>query len=77
MSNEALKLELIEWLARLQDPDMLASIQHLKKVSEDEGTIWSQMTAEQKTSYERGIAQLDAGLGIDSKELWKRYGRDR
>ncbi len=75
MNNEALKLELIEWLTRLEDQKTLESIAHLRKVSM-EGYIYDQLTAEQKASYERGLADIVAGRVISSKDLWKEYGRE-
>lgn len=52
MSNEALKLALIEWLARLEDQEILGSLLQLKKQSEG-GALGDQLAADHKVSYER------------------------
>jgi predicted transcriptional regulator len=51
MSNEALKLELIAWLTRLQDQEILDSLHLLKKRSEG-GFENDIMAAERIAAYE-------------------------
>lgn len=76
MSTDAMKLELIEWLTKLKDPGMIGSLFNLKKASEVEDW-YTTLTAEQKASVDRGIADAQAGRTISSEELWKQYGRSK
>ncbi|MCU0319150.1 MAG: hypothetical protein MUE88_03630 [Flavobacteriales bacterium] len=74
MSTDAMKLELIEWLTKLKDPGMIASLLNWKKASEAEDW-YATLSAEQKASIDRGLADAAAGRTIPSAEVWKRYGR--
>ncbi|MEO8734580.1 MAG: hypothetical protein ABI373_09640 [Flavobacteriales bacterium] len=76
MSTEAMKLELIEWLAQLKDPGIVASLFNLKKVNEAEDW-YVELTPAQKAAIERGLADADAGRTVTSEEMWKRYGRSK
>ncbi|MBK6627305.1 MAG: hypothetical protein IPJ87_12215 [Flavobacteriales bacterium] len=74
MSTDAMKLELIEWLTRLNDPGVLASLLNWKKASEVKDWYTS-LSPEQKASIDRGLADAAAGRTVTSEEVWKRYGR--
>lgn len=74
MSTDAMKLELIEWLTKLKDPGLIASLLNWKKASEEEDW-YASLSSEQKASIERGLADADAGRTIPSAEVWQRYGR--
>lgn len=76
MGTEAMKLELIEWLTRLKDPGVVASLFNLKKASDTEDW-YTTLSAEQKAAIERGLSDARAGRTITSDELWKKYGRSR
>lgn len=74
MSTDAMKLELIEWLTKLNDPGVIASLLNWKKASEAEDW-YTTLSTEQKASIDRGLADAAAGRTIPSEEVWKRYGR--
>ena len=74
MSAEAMKLELIEWLAKLPDPGLIGSLLNWKKASETEDW-YAGLSPEQQASIDRGLADAEAGRTIPSEEVWKRYGR--
>ena len=74
MSTDAMKLELIEWLTKLNDPGMIASLLNWKKASEAEDW-YATLSPDQKASIDRGLADAAAGRTVTSKEVWKRYGR--
>lgn len=76
MSTEAMKLELIEWLARLKDPGLITSLFNMKKASDVEDWFTT-LTPEQKASVDRGLADAAAGRTMTSEELWKQYGRSK
>ncbi len=73
MSTDAMKLELIEWLARLKDPGVLGSLLQWKKVNES-ADWYADLTIAQKASVERGLADAANGRSIPSSEVWKHHG---
>lgn len=69
-----MKLELIEWLTRLKDPGVLGSLLQWKKVNEVQD--WYQdLTAEERASIDRGLAEAAEGMTMVSEEFWKHYSR--
>lgn len=74
MKAESIKLELIEWLAKLTDESLLNSLHHLKKVSEN--VDWAEsMSSEQKESIIRGLKDLEDNKVISSETFWEGHGR--
>lgn len=73
MGFEATKLELIEWLANLDDE---ATIEYLKVVkdSKTEKDWWEELTPEQKLGLGRGLKDVDEGLVVSHEEGRKRFG---
>jgi len=61
MGHEAIKLELIEWLAKLEDDETIDYLKVVKdsKVSQDDW--WNDLTDEQKAGIERGLKDIKAG----------------
>jgi len=62
MRHEALKLELIEWLTKLDDDD--ETIEYLKLVKDARVSYndwWYDLSNEQKAGIERGLKDIDAG----------------
>lgn len=76
MSTETMKLELIEWLTKLQDPGLLNSLLSWKKANETEDW-YTNLSPEHKASIDRGIADAAAGRTISSEDVWKLYGRSK
>ena len=75
MDIQAEKLQLIEWLARLNDKATLKRIINLKK--EKEKDWWEQLSTEEKSEIEEGLAQADRGEVIQHKEAMSRYKKWR
>ena len=72
MSIEALKLELIEWLSKLDDA---AVINQLRVVKESSGSDWwSVLSEEQKEGILRGIRDIDEGKFTAHDEVKQKYG---
>ncbi len=65
------KVELIEWLTRLQDKDLIKKVEGLRK--EAEADWWDSLTPEQKEDIEAGVADLDAGRKKDFKKVVSKY----
>jgi len=74
MSAESIKLELIEWLAKLEDKSLLTSLLQFKKASETGD--WSEnLSPEQLESLNRGLQDLNNGNVISSGDFWSGYGK--
>ena len=74
MGHEAIKLELIEWLTKLDDDETIDYLKLVKdsKVSHDDW--WYDLTDEQKAGVERGLRDVDAGRLTPHKKVKLKYG---
>jgi hypothetical protein len=74
MSIETTKLELIEWLTKLDNEQMLEALLFYKKnhetVSDEED-----LTPAQKAKVYKGLDDIREGRVMESAEVWKKYGR--
>ncbi|HOI92528.1 MAG TPA: hypothetical protein PLK28_18645 [Candidatus Rifleibacterium sp.] len=74
MKQEAIKLELIEWLAKLNDSD---TIQYLKKIKDavaKNQDWWNDLPEHQKKGIMRGLKDIDDGRTIPHDEVKAKYG---
>jgi hypothetical protein len=74
MANEAIKLELIEWLAHLDDD---ATIKYLKVVKDSrikKSDWWDDLTEEQILGIQRGLRDIDEGRVTPHDQVKKKYG---
>jgi hypothetical protein len=74
MGHEALKLELIEWLAHLDDDDTITYLKIVKDSSETGSDWWQDLTDEQKAGIERGLEDIDAGRVTPHDQVKDKYG---
>ena len=74
MGHEALKLELIEWLAHLDDDDTITYLKIVKDSSETGSDWWQDLTDEQKAGIERGLQDIDAGRVTPHDQVKDKYG---
>ena len=74
MGHEALKLELIEWLAHLDDDDTIIYLKIVKDSSETGSDWWQDLTDEQKAGIERGLEDIDAGRVTPHDQVKDKYG---
>jgi hypothetical protein len=65
------KIELIEWLTRLQDEKLIKKVESLRK--EAESDWWDTLTAEQQEDIAAGITDLEAGRKKDFKKVLSKY----
>lgn len=72
MSTEALKLELIEWLARLSDSAIIEQLKIVKDSSEKDW--WLDLTDEQKSGILRGLKDSEEGRVTPHEEVKRKYG---
>jgi len=65
------KIELIEWLTRLQDEKLIKKVEGVRK--EAEADWWDTLTAEQQEDIEAGVSDLEAGRKKDFKKVVSKY----
>ncbi len=75
MDIQSEKLQLIEWLVRLNDATVLKQFITLKKKQEKDW--WDQLSAEEKSEVEEGLAQADRGEVVSHKEVMAKYKKWR
>lgn len=74
MNTQAIKNDLISWINSLNDPEVLRSLLLFKKGVGD--VDWSgELSPEQRASIERGLADIQAGRTMTSREFWAKRGR--
>lgn len=74
MGHDAIKLELIEWLTKLEDDE---TIQYLKVVKDSKSTghdWWEDLSENEKRGIERGLKDIEAGRVVSHEEVKSRYG---
>lgn len=68
------KIDLINWLTSIEDMDLL---QKIKSIQESElKEDWATMSADEKKSIEKGLADLSEGnfkLHSEAKKLYEKY----
>jgi hypothetical protein len=74
MKAENIKIEFIEWLARLDDKSLLTSLLQFKKASE-KGDWSDNLTADQLESLQRGLHDMKNKKAISSQKFWSSYGK--
>jgi hypothetical protein len=74
MGLEAIKLELIEWLTKLDDKDTINYLKVVKDSSSDKNDWWQSLSEDQKQGIMRGLQDIEEGRVIEHEEVKKRYG---
>ncbi|MCB0397333.1 MAG: hypothetical protein KDD36_11795 [Flavobacteriales bacterium] len=68
---ETLKLELIKWVASLEDD---TTIQYLKVVKDSaDHDWWDDLTEEQKAGIQRGLRDVEEGRVTPHEEVKRKY----
>ncbi len=74
MNTHAEKLDIIQWIAGLNDKATLRLLKELKeKTSANQKDWWNSISAEERMSIERGLADSENGRVIPHSEIRKRY----
>lgn len=71
MDLQAKKLDLIKWIADLNEPSILAKFFDLRK--ENEQDWWNEISDEEKAEIEEGLAQEQKGELHPHHEVMARY----
>ena len=74
MGHEAIKLELIEWLKKLEDDETIDYLKIVKDSNDSHNDWWHESTSEQKSGIERGLNDVDAGRITSNDTVKLRYG---
>ena len=70
------KNNLIEWINRLEDLNLLAFLEGMRQ-SKTEGDWWDSLSAKQITEIEKGLEDIEKGKVISSADFWKRMRNGR
>ena len=74
MGHEAIKLELIEWLSKLEDDETLDYLKVVKDSNVSHDDWWYDLTEEQRAGIERGLKDIDAGRITPHDQVKLKYG---
>lgn len=74
MEHEAIKLELIEWLNKLEDEETINYLKIVKDSNESKGDWWADLTDEQKSEIEEGLKDVDEGRVTAHDIVKRKYG---
>jgi len=74
MGHDAIKLELIEWLTKLEDEETIEYIKVVKDSKSSNHDWWDDLTPNQKQGLERGLRDIDQGKTIPHETVKKKYG---
>ena len=74
MTTKAAKIELMDWLASMDDREMLSALLFYKKANET--LDWADsLTSSQKDAIREGLGDVREGRVHSSSDIWKKYGR--
>jgi len=74
MGQEAIKLELIQWLANLEDDETIDYLKVVKDSNETQKDWWHNLTDEQKSGIARGLKDVDEGRVYTHNDIIIKYG---
>jgi hypothetical protein len=74
MGQEALKLELIEWLTKLTDNETIEYLKIVKDSKSKSNDWWDDLTETQKQGIARGLNDIEQGRTFSHAEIKNRYG---
>jgi hypothetical protein len=74
MGHEAIKLELIQWLTKLEDDETLDYLKVVKESSDSGSDWWDELSDEQRSGIERGLKDVDNGRVHSHKDIKLKYG---
>jgi len=74
MGQETIKLELIEWLTRLNDIDTLKYLKIVKEARTGNKDWWDDLTEQQRLGIQRGLNDIDEGRIVSHSDVKKKYG---
>jgi predicted transcriptional regulator len=73
MGHDAIKLELIEWLAKLENDSTIQFLKIIKDTDSREDW-WDELTEDQKQGIQRGLKDIEEGRLVPHDEVRLKYG---
>lgn len=74
MGHEAIKLELIEWLTKLDDNETIEYLKIVKDSKSYNNDWWDDLTESQKSGIERGLNDIKNGRTVSHDDVKSKYG---
>ena len=74
MGYEAVKLELIEWLTKLDDDETIQYLKIVKDSTDKHTDWWNDLAEVQKQGIQRGLNDIDQGKVIPHDQVKSKYG---
>lgn len=74
MEHDAIKLELINWLTKLDDVETLDYLKVVKDACDSKNDWWLDLSDVQKAGIERGLKDIDAGRIHSHTDVKLKYG---
>lgn len=71
MNMAVKKIELIEWISKVQDKELIMKVEDLRKSAEADW--WDSLSKEQKEDIEAGVSDLDSGKKRNFKQVLAKY----
>jgi hypothetical protein len=73
MNLEAIKLDLIAWLSKLEDQDTIEYLKVVKESQEAGADWWDDLSDVQKEGIEKGLNDIKEGRVISHEVIRKKY----
>ncbi len=73
MNIQTEKLELIEWISRLNDSSIIHKLRQIKEDYSQSEDWWEHLSKEEKASIDRGLKDIDEGRIHSYDEVRKLY----
>ncbi|MCG8701025.1 MAG: hypothetical protein MI922_23435 [Bacteroidales bacterium] len=74
MGYEAIKLELIEWLTKLEDNETIEYLKIVKDSKSKNNDWWNDLSESQKAGIERGLNDIKKGRTVSHDDVKSKYG---
>lgn len=74
MGHKAIKVELIEWLMKLEDDETLEYLKVVKDSINSEHDWWHDLSEKDKSGIERDLKDIKDGRTTTHEDVKKRYG---
>lgn len=71
--NDRVKEDLVEWISKPKNEDLLESLK-LMKEAEGSADWYDDLTEKEKESIKKGLQDHEEGRVLNSKEFWKKNG---
>lgn len=74
MGYDAIKLELIEWLTKLDDEETIHYLKVVKDNKLNNNDWWNDISDCEKRGIERGLKDIEEGRTVSHDEVKQKYG---